>query len=180
MPQAAAHILIPLVLVSIFRDFYVKKNDRNNFPLHYVLIAGIAGIIPDLDIVAFWVLHFFGYSINEVHRTIAHTLFIPLIFVSLGIITSKVKLNELGKHKLKLNIIFYCLAFGSFMHLVLDGIFQGYIMPLFPFIKEPIGLNLFGFFPSELYAIAAPSLDAGLLILYIIYLEWRHKISDFI
>ena len=47
MPQAAAHILITIILIALIRDFYIRK--KKKFPLHYVLIAGLGGILPDLD-----------------------------------------------------------------------------------------------------------------------------------
>ena len=31
MPQAVTHILIPILIVSIFRDFYLKKRDKKIF-----------------------------------------------------------------------------------------------------------------------------------------------------
>jgi membrane-bound metal-dependent hydrolase YbcI (DUF457 family) len=178
MPQAAAHILVPLFILSLIRDFFKKKNGKK-FSLHYVLIGGIAGIIPDLDIVAFWVLAFFGYAIQEVHRTFMHTIFIPLIFIIMGFLFMLSNL-KIGRHKLKLSAIFFLLAFGSFFHLLLDAILAGSIMPFYPISYLSVGLDLFGLFPKSLEEIAAPSLDAGLLIIYIIYLELRHKISDFI
>lgn len=180
MPQAAAHILIPLIIASIFRDFYIKSKERKKFLLHYVLIIGIAGIIPDLDVAAFWILHFFGFSFSSVHRTFAHTIFIPLIFLILALITTNIKIKELGRHKLKLNMVFLMMSIGILFHLILDAIFAGYIVPFYPFLNFSMGLNLFGYLPKTLEVIAAPSLDAGLLIVYIIYLELKHKISDFI
>ena len=77
MPQAITHILIPLILVGLFRDYFVKN--KKIFPLHYVLIAGIAGLIPDLDVAAYYLLSFFGYTLNEVHRTFSHNIFVPKI-----------------------------------------------------------------------------------------------------
>ena len=179
MPQAVTHILVPLLIASLFRDYYFKKNKRK-FPLEYVLIIGIAGIIPDLDVLAFWVLSFFGFSFNEVHRTFMHTLFVPLIFMIFALIFSIIKVEDIGRHKLKLNIIFVLLAVGSVAHLVLDWIFVGYIRPVYPFSDFSIGLNLFGYLPLQLQMIAPPSLDAGLFIIYLVYLEVKHKISDFI
>ena len=180
MPQAVAHILLPLVLMSLIRDLLIKKNGRKHFPLHYVMIAGIAGIIPDLDIAAFWILHFFGFTINEIHRTFMHSIFIPIIFLLCAIIFSKSKVIILKKHQLKISIIFLMLAFGSFIHLLLDAIFAGYIFPFYPFSHYLLGLNLFGYLPEALEIIVAPSLDAGLMVIWLIYLEWKHRISDFI
>ncbi len=180
MPQAAAHILIPLLILSLIRDFYVSRKGKKKFPLHYVLIGGIAGIIPDLDIVAYWFLNFFGFTLNQIHRTSFHSIYIPIIFLLLGFITYNVRISELGRHKLKLHIIFYLLAFGSLVHLILDATLAGYIIPFYPLSNFAVGLNLFGLLPISLQSLAAPSLDAGLLIIYLIYLEWKHKISDFI
>ncbi|MBD3355042.1 hypothetical protein GF361_03585 [Candidatus Woesearchaeota archaeon] len=179
MPQAAAHILIPLILMSLFRDFYIKKY-KKNFPLTYVLIAGIAGIIPDLDVAAFWILHFFGFTMEQVHRTFAHTIFVPLVFFAFFIILKNANLSVLANHKLKLNLVFLMLAIGSFIHLVLDATLAGSIIPLYPFSNLSIGINLFGYLPEALMKIAAPSLDAGLLIIWLIYLKATGKISDFI
>ena len=50
MPQAVTHILVPIILLSIIRDKIVSKNKKAHFPLHYVLIAGLAGGLPDIDI----------------------------------------------------------------------------------------------------------------------------------
>ncbi|MEK6850697.1 MAG: metal-dependent hydrolase [Nanoarchaeota archaeon] len=168
MPHAAAHIIVPLVLMSLIRDRLIKKKGRKHFPLHYVLIAGIAGLIPDIDIIAFWILHFFGFTIQEVHRTFMHSVFIPIILLFCAAIFSKNQMIMLKKHQLKVQIIFLMLAFGSLVHLLMDAILQGQIMPFYPFSNYPIGLNLFGYLPKALEVIAAPSLDAGLLIIYII------------
>ena len=180
MPQAAAHILIPLIIGSIYRDYYINGKDRRRFPLHYILILGIAGIVPDLDVVAFWILNFFGFTFNQIHRTFAHTIFVPLIFLFLAVVFNKTKIRELGRHKLKLSLVFLMIAIGIFSHLALDSIFAGHIVPFYPFSMYSIGLNLFGYLPSTLEMLAAPSLDAGLIIIYLIYLEYKHKISDFI
>ena len=55
MPQAVTHVLIPIILLSIFRHIYQKKTGKK-FHLQYVLIGGLAGVIPDIDIPIFWVL----------------------------------------------------------------------------------------------------------------------------
>ena len=92
MPTAVLHILVPLVLIALFRDFILAKKKKQFFPLHYVLIAGIAGLLPDIDIIAFYILHFFGFSISEVHRTFTHSIFLPIIFIILFYAFTKIKL----------------------------------------------------------------------------------------
>lgn len=180
MPQAVTHILVPAIIVALFRDYYLKKRDKRKFPLHYVFIAALSGIIPDLDIAAFWILYFFGFTIEQVHRTFLHTLFVPLFFLALSFISHRVKFKELGKHKLKLSLIFIIFAFGSLIHLLLDALLIGNIIPFYPFSSFTIGLDLISQLPSQLANIALPTIDGAILILWIIYLEIKHKISDYI
>jgi len=85
-----------------------------------------------------------------------------------------------GRHKLKLGIIFLVIAFGTSVHLILDAILNGVIMPLFPFYTFQIGFDLAGYLPEPLDSLLIPSLDAILLVLWLAYLELKHKISDFI
>lgn len=179
MPQAAAHIIIPLLIMSFIRDRYFKKS-KNDFPVHYAFIAGLAGALPDIDIAIFWILYFLGFSYNEVHRTFAHTLFVPLIFFTLFIIFRKTNPKELGKHKLKLSIIFLMISFGTLSHIILDGILEGFISPLYPLSTLKLGLDLVSYLPKQLAIIAPPTLDGLILILWLIYLELKHKISNFI
>lgn len=176
MPQAATHILIALIVGSLIRDFYTKKK----FPLHYILILGIAGLLPDIDVAVYWVLHWFGFTLSKVHRPFTHNLFFPLVFVLLSVLTLKLKNKELGKHHLKIHTIFLMISLGIFIHLSLDMILAGKIMPLYPFLDFSIGMNIESLLPYPLNDIFFPCLDAALLVLWIIYIEWKHKISDFI
>ena len=180
MPQAVLHILVPLILLSLFKDWYDSKKGKKIFPLKYVLIAGIAGVLPDIDIPIFWILHFFGFTLDLVHRTFTHTIFLPIILLILFFITSKKAEVKVGRNKLGLNIIFLMIFIGSSIHLILDATFQGYIVPLYPFIYTQIGLNLTQYLTEPLDNLFLPSLEGALLVLWIIYLEYKHKISDFI
>ena len=176
MPFAVTHVLIAIIVADIIRDYVVK--DRRKFPLHYVLIAGIAGLLPDIDVPVWWILNNFGYAMSEVHRTFSHALFVPLIFLLLAFFTTGVKSKFLGKHKLKLNMVFYMIALGIFIHLLLDGIIVGSIMPFYPLSALPFGLNLIPVTKLGISLIAG--LDAVLLLGWLIHEEIRHKISDFI
>jgi len=64
MPQAVTHILIVLIIASLIRDFYIKKKDKRKFPLHYVLITGLAGLISDIDIGLYLIFNWFNPSFN--------------------------------------------------------------------------------------------------------------------
>jgi len=179
MPNAVLHILLPLIIVALFKDRY-DKNHKKPLPLHYALIAGIAGLLPDIDVAVFWILHFFGFTYATVHRTFAHTIFVPLIFLILFFVFKKIKVKEVRKRKIKLNIVFLMIALGSLIHLILDAIFVGVIAPFYPLSLATYGLDLVSYFPEPLDRLFIPSLEAALLVIWLIYLELKHKISDFI
>ncbi|MCX6748726.1 MAG: metal-dependent hydrolase [Candidatus Pacearchaeota archaeon] len=176
MSNAVFHIIFAIFIAEIIREFIRRKK----FPIMYVFIAGLAGILPDLDVVAFWILYFFGFTIEQVHRTFTHTLFLPMIFLIFAGISWKFKNKSLGRHHLKLHTIFLMIALGSFIHLILDAIIVGNIMPFYPFFKLTVGLNLVTYLPYALQQIALPCSDAGIFILWLVWLEYKHKISDFI
>lgn len=176
MPQAVTHFLIPVIILEIYREFFVK--DKKSFPIHYVFIAGLAGLLPDLDIAVYYILSFFGLTLDEVHRTFSHNLFVPLAFVLLSISFSKFKNRELGEHHLKLSKIFLVIALGTFIHISLDPLFYGTISPFYPFSSFALGFNLINLFPEAWQGTILPTIDAVLLICWMIYLEIRHKISD--
>lgn len=178
MPTAVFHLLVPIFLVAIFRDFFIK--DKKKFPLHYVLIAGIGGVLPDIDILVYLILGFFNFSIEQVHRTITHSLLFPVFFIILSILTVPIKNKTLGKHKLKIHWVFIALAFGIMAHIALDGIIVGDVHPFYPFSQQNFSLNIIQYIPNHIQAFAIPLAEGILLLLYFIYLEWKHKLSDFI
>ncbi|MBU0467212.1 MAG: metal-dependent hydrolase [Nanoarchaeota archaeon] len=180
MPQAVLHILVPLVIAALFKDWYEARKGKGTFPLHYVLIAGLAGLLPDIDIIVFWILYFFGFSLSEVHRTFTHTIFVPLLFFILYFPARKLRIRQIRKHKIKLNVIFLMISFGSFVHLVLDAILAGTIFPIYPILTFSIAFNFVNLLPNPLNTLFIPSLEAVLLFFWLAYLEWKHKVSDFI
>jgi membrane-bound metal-dependent hydrolase YbcI (DUF457 family) len=177
MPQAITHFLIPVILLELFRN---SLFDKKVFPVHYVFITGLAGLLPDLDIAVYYVMSFFGFTIQEVHRTFSHTLLIPLFFVILSLLFSGFKNKEIGKSRLRMKYIFLVIAFGIFTHLALDALISGDIMPFFPLSTLKIGLNLISLVPLPWQNTILPTLDAMILVFWMIYLEVKHKISRFI
>ncbi len=184
MPQAVAHILAPILLVSIFRDFYLRKKDKKHFPLHYVLIAGLGGILPDIDIIFSIILNLISVQGWNIHKTFTHSLFFPLIFVLIYFllkpIHKKAKICNLTRHKLELSKIFLALAIGALSHIFLDSIFGEMAFFFYPFSKLDYGINLVSFLSRPLQYLFFPTLDGILLVIWLVYLELKHKISDFI
>ena len=180
MPQAVTHVLVPIILLSIFRHIYQRKTGKK-FHLQYVLIGGLAGVIPDLDIPIFWVMYYFGYTMEQIHRTFLHTIFIPIIFLLLAFLAHYTIKKKIGRNKLSLSIIFVLCAFGSIMHLVLDAAISGYITPFYPLSNMIVGTGFpFTVFPEHMATLFLATLDGVLFILWVLYLELKHKISDFI
>ncbi len=172
MPQAVTHIIIPLVLADIYRDYFSKKK----FNIRYVLIAGLAGLLPDVDILIGWILNmFFYYPISNLHRSLTHTLFFPLILFLLFLLTKNSKSKFLKKQKLKLNYVFLAISFGIIVHILLDAIFSGPIQIL-PNILFGFNLIPLETFQGTFFA----GIDAIILVLWLMHEELKHKISDYI
>jgi len=183
MPQAVTHILVPILLMSLIRDKILKINTKKHFPLHYVFIAGIGGVLPDIDIVISVILKLFSVSNWWIHKTFTHSLFFPLIFLLLALVFmpmhAKAKICNLGRHKMKLSIIFLMLSIGTLIHIFLDLLAGESAFLFYPFLIQDYGINLFSLLPFE-WSITAALIDGILLVLWISYLEFKHRISDFI
>ncbi|MBI2507563.1 metal-dependent hydrolase [Candidatus Woesearchaeota archaeon] len=172
MPQAATHIIIPLVLADIYRDYISKIK----FNIRYVLIAGLAGLLPDIDVLIGWILNLFRYfDISQLHRTFTHTLFFPLVFLILFLLTRDYNPRFIKKQKLNLNYIFLATAFGVLIHILLDALFSGpvYLLPGIQFGFNLIPLDIF---QGTFFA----GIDAIVLVLWLIHEELKHRISDYI
>lgn len=174
MPQAVTHILVPLVLADLYRDYIAKKK----FNLRYVLIAGLAGLLPDIDIALAWLLRLFSsINISDLHRTFTHSIWFPLLFLILFSITKNYNPKFFKKSKLKLHLVFLAIAFGTFVHLLLDAFLTNSLYILYPFSNYLFGLNLnLQYFQGTFFA----GLDAILLVIWLIHEELNHKISDYI
>ncbi len=179
MPFTVTHILIAVILIELFREYFIKDNRK--FPRYYILIGAIGAILPDLDFAFFYILYPFDFTIEQVHRTFLHNIFIPLILFLIGLIflKLKVKSRKLGERHMKLSTIFFILAFGSLLHLILDAIFSGTIMWFYPFSRFSFGFNLLQYFPEQIQWLILPTIDGILLFFWIFWLEFKLKISDY-
>src|SRR3989344_9018054 len=123
MPQAVTHFVITVIILTLIRERFIKK--KKDFPMYYVFVGGLAGLLSDFDTIIYWFLYFAGYDYYDLHKTITHSLVFPLMFVLLGLITKKLKSFKIWGFKLKYFILFYIIALGTFIHLLLDGIIAG-------------------------------------------------------
>lgn len=178
MPHAVTHILAAIIIADIIRDYIVK--DKRKFPLHYVLIAGIAGLLPDIDVIAYWLLHLaFGTPLEAVHRVYTHTFIIPLIILALGIIIWKGGRLNIGLgSRMRLGHVVIIIALGYFTHVLLDLLIIGTVYPLYPLSPISAGLNIVSY--SGVGGSFLAGLDAILIVIWLVHEEIRHKISDYI
>jgi hypothetical protein len=168
--------------MSLIRDYILSKSTRAHFPLHYVLIAGIGGALPDIDIVFSVILKMFGSADWWIHKTFTHSLFFPLTFLVIFMVFHHTKdtINICsGKHKMRISLIALMLAIGTLTHIMLDTLAGQQAFWLYPLILRDFGVNLFSYVGLA-WGTTAALLDGILLVIWIVYLELKHKISDFI
>lgn len=167
MPAAVTHVVVSIVVVDLFRKYVLKKKD---FPLYLILLAGIAGLLPDIDVLVYWILQSFGTaSLLAIHRNFTHTLVIPVLFLLFALIFWK---KETVFH------IFLVLSAGWTIHVLLDALLSG-TMPLFyPFSSALYGLNLIPF--DSLSGTFYYGLDAIVLVLWLIYEYFAQNMRDYI
>ncbi len=176
MPYSVTHVILTIVIVDLYRDYVVKKK----FSPWYVLIAGIAGLLPDLDIPVSWVFNWLFKTNYNFHRLYTHSMlwFIVLFFIGLGFyLFAKNRDYKILKYNVpKDNIVlfFMALAFGWFMHILFDctlaadgllNVFPGYPIS---FCMHPFGQDVM------------VGIDAIILVAWLLHEQWRHEIKDYI
>ena len=175
MPYAVAHVILTIVIADIYRDYISKKK----FPMVYVFIAGIAGLLPDLDLPISWVLNFILGTHYTFHRLYTHSLSYAIIFFVIGLIFLLIKKERYVIGQWKVNkrafiMFFFALAFGWFMHITLDCALSGdgylNVIPSIPltFCPQP--------FSNE----ALVGIDAIILVVWLFHEQWKHDIKDYI
>jgi len=125
MPFVVTHMLLPMILIDIFRD-NILKIKKSKLPNKYILIAGLAGLLPDVDL-------FFGNFIA--HRTITHTIWLPLAFLLFSSIFYLIKKYDWSKISLMIFI-------GMGTHIILDLVTAGSIPLFYPVSNTLFAVNL--------------------------------------
>ena len=175
MPYSVTHVILTIVIADIYRDYFAKKR----FPMVYVLIAGVAGLMPDLDILFGWVFNFFLGTDYNFHRLYTHSLFYAIMFFAVGVLFILIRKQSFYFLNFKINkiaivMLSFAMSFGWFMHIALDCALaaDGYLnlIPSIPltFCPHP--------FSNE----ALLGIDAAILVLWLIHEQWKHDIKDYI
>lgn len=174
MPYAVAHVILTIVIADIYRDYFAKKK----FPMIYVLIAGIAGLLPDLDVLFGGLTNLVFNANYNFHRIYTHSLLYSIVFFALGIIFLLAKKEDwkiFGFHlkKQAFYLSFFAMSFGWLMHILLDcGLAADGYLNLIPSIP-------LSFCPSPFSNTMLTGFDAIILVLWLIHEQWKHDIVDY-
>jgi len=165
MPYAAAHMLLPMMLLDFLRH-KVLKNKRN-LPNRYILIVGLAGLLPDIDIPISYL-----FSGLVVHRGITHTAWVSLLFLLGFAILQFVKKHDMAK-------IFLMISIGTGSHVALDVLTAGSLQLFYPLSNAYFAVNLIPkLFPHIGVTFAYTVLDALLLFGWIATIILRRRVQD--
>lgn len=170
MPYITTHVLASIIAIELFRKYYFKDNKK--FLRYYILIAAIAGVFPDIE-------YLFLLSFKE--RYFLHSIFIPIIFLLFGLFAMRlnVKNKYFGMRHMNMTFIFFVFSAGSLIHIILDSIFIGTLMPFYPFSDFKIGLELVNKFPNHLQELVLSIVDGILLFFWLIWMQFKLKVDDF-
>ena len=174
MPLAVTHILLTIIVVDLYRDYLTKH--KKLFPLYTLFIAGVAGLLPDIDIPIRMLAEFFSWNVPILlqHGGIFHTMLVSLIFLIPGFILLK-------KEKHKTAVMFFVISFGIFFHLFLDWLLGGGahsgVMFFWPISTASFKIHLLTRLGMKDLPIA---LDAVILLAWLWHEQRKHKIKDYI
>jgi membrane-bound metal-dependent hydrolase YbcI (DUF457 family) len=186
MPFAVTHVLVPIIILELCRDNFKKCSKL--FSRRHVFLVGIAGLLPDVSLLISRVVELLGKSVPLTdlgHRVIFHNLWIPLGFLLFYFILKYLGSTSRKKKRKKLlsfSKVFLVLFIGFMIHLMLDVVLTGYIMPFYPMSDYLINWNLIGQIATvtgipQLTILV--SMDALLLLFWLWHEEMEHNIKDY-
>lgn len=161
MPYAVTHMLVPMLLIDVLKHNVLKI--KKKLPNRYILYAGLAGLLPDIDILLSQIFPRF-----IVHRGITHTVWFPLIFLFFFTLLHLIK-----KHHL--STISLMIAIGISSHIILDLVTAGSIQLFYPISKIAFAINLI---PPANVALVYPAMDAIFLFLWFLRMSLRKRVRD--
>src|SRR3989344_1310615 len=121
MGYAVTHVIVAIVLIDLYRDYIAKKK----FSTWFVLIGGIAGLLPDLDAPLEWLATAIVGEAVYLHRVVTHSLLFVGVFLLLAVPFYMHRSLEMKIFKWKVPyefvaIFFTVIAFGWLTHIALD------------------------------------------------------------
>jgi membrane-bound metal-dependent hydrolase YbcI (DUF457 family) len=164
MALAVTHIIGTLFILDIFRHYIFG---RRKFSRRLLLIGGLAGILPDIDIPISWLINSLTGKGLSLHGAFTHSLFWPLLLIGIGFILFYYEKKTAAK-------VLWVISAGLFIHTILDCLFNSYETFLWP-----LKFNTQRFCPSGLQTIYRAGVDAIILVAWLIHEEWHNKIKDY-
>ena len=169
MALAVTHVLVVIVLLDLFRHYVFGKK---NFPRYLVVIGGIAGLAPDLDITLGWFLSFVTGTTVYFHGFFTHSIFFVLLFLTIAIIRQY-------QDDLKWAKIFYVIAIGLTFIIILDCFYGGFTSGEIKLFFWPLTI-LPSFCPNWNIYSYAESIDAIILVGWLIHEEVHNHIKRYV
>ncbi len=164
MPYAVTHVLVAIVIFDLLRHYVFGKD---KFPRYLVVLGGIAGLAPDLDIPLGWLYSFLtGIDIN-IHGLFTHSFFFVGLFLLVGLIRRYQNDGTTAR-------VMYVIAAGWLIHIILDWAFGEYKAIFWPFLLTDPTL-----FPTWNLWQYGPEIDAILLVAWLIHEEVQGMIKDY-
>ncbi len=168
MAQAVAHVILTIVLLDILRHYVFGKK---KFPRSLLVVGGIAGLAPDIDIVFEWIV----LAVTGAHVPL-HALFTHSIFIAIGLWAAAAVLHlRKTKSGRKWAKIFAVIGAGWAFHIFLDCTFTGEPWKLFlwPFQLLPT------YCPQWYLSAYGSGIDAIILVAWLLHEELHKKIKDY-
>jgi inner membrane protein len=165
MALAVTHVLVAILLLDVFRHyvFGLKK-----FPRHLLVVGGIAGLMPDIDIPLGWFLSFVTGNTINIHGSFTHSLFIVFVFILMAVISQY-------QGEIKRSKWLYVIATGWFIHILLDCGFNAYATFLWP-----LPIDTLTFCPERFLGPKyGAAIDAIILVVWLVHEEVHKKIKDY-
>lgn len=164
MALAVTHVILTILVLDLFRHYLFGKKV---FPRYLLVLGGVAGLAPDMDIPFTWIYNGMTGAGADFHGTITHSLIFPCLFLTTAIILHLQKEMKWAK-------IAYVISAGWFTHLLLDCLFGGYKSFFWPFFTVCQFCPQWGI---DNYAIG---IDAIILVVWLVHEELHKEIKDYI
>ncbi len=164
MPYAVTHIIITIVILDLFRHYVFGKE---KFPRYLVVLGGLAGLAPDIDIPLSWLYTALTGIPANFHGLFTHSFIFPLLFL----LAASLLYWKGNKQWAAISVV---IAGGWFLHPLLDCFFGGYKNMLWPF---PVTGSFCPQWGIDQYM---ASIDAILLVAWLVHEEVHKRIKDYI
>ncbi|MBT3940446.1 metal-dependent hydrolase [Candidatus Woesearchaeota archaeon] len=175
---ATTHVILPIVVVDLIRDYFLRHKHRRLIPRKYVFFVGVGGILPDLDVALAYIFNFLSINLPDMlrHGRITHSILLPILFFTLAAgLWGGTKFSK-GKSKKQHHqwfLILTLVGIGMLSHVLLDG-FAGLTTPYYPIS------NAVAFGAQRINQQMMISIDAVILLVWLFHEEWHHNIRKFV